>query len=117
MEGIVRRRRNQFREDLATGTYDLVALDVLRDGPAYVYALIRRIAKQSRGAFLWREGTAYRVWHHLEEQGLATGDWCGPKSGCRRRYYRLTDRGRHAWAERHAEWTTFRKALDLSLRQ
>ena len=113
----MRRRRDQFGKDLATGTYDLVVLDVLRDGPAYVYALIRRIAKQSRAAFLWREGTAYRVLHHLEEQGFVASDWQGRRTGRRRRYYRLTDRGRRAWAERRAEWTVFRKALNLLLRQ
>ena len=111
----MRRRRDQFGKDLATGTYDLVVLDVLRDGPAYVYALIRRISEQSHAAFRWREGTAYRVLHHLEEQGLVISKWRG-RTGRPRRYYRLTERGRRAWQEQRTEWTAFRKALDALLR-
>lgn len=110
------RKRNQFGKDLATGTYDLIVLDVLRDGPAYVYALIRRIAEQSHAAFRWREGTAYRVLHHLEEQGLVTSEWRGRRGGRLRRYYHLTSRGRRAWSEQRAEWNAFRKALDALLR-
>lgn len=111
----MRRRRNQFGKDLATGTYDLVVLDVLRDGPAYVYALIRRIAEQSHAAFRWREGTAYRVLHHLEEQGLVVSEW-QDRSGRARRYYRLTAKGHRAWRERRAEWVLFRRALGAVLR-
>ena len=111
----MRRRRNQFGKDLATGTYDLVVLDVLRDGPAYVYALIRRIAEQSHAAFRWREGTAYRVLHHLEEQGFVVSEWRG-RSGRPRRYYRLTGRGHRALRQQRAEWIAFRRALDTLLR-
>jgi PadR family transcriptional regulator, regulatory protein PadR len=109
------RRRNQFGKDLATGTYDLIVLDVLRDGPAYVYGIIRRIAEQSRLTMRWREGTTYRVLHHLEEQRLVTSEWRGRDTARPRRYYRLTDRGRRVWRAQRAEWISFRDALDALL--
>jgi DNA-binding PadR family transcriptional regulator len=110
------RRRDQFGKDLATGTYDLIVLDVLRDGPAYVYGIIHRIAEQSRLRIRWREGTAYRVLHHLEEQGLVVSVWRGRDTARPRRYYRLTDRGRRVWRQQRTEWTAFRNTLDALLR-
>lgn len=108
-------RRNQFGKDLATGTYDLVVLDVLRDGPAYVYDIIRRVFEQSHATIRWHEGTAYRVLHHLEAQGLVAGQWREPRTGRARRYYHLTDRGRRAWKAQREQWRSFRKAIDALL--
>ena len=33
--------RNEFARNLAAGTYDLIVLDVLRDGPSYGYGIPR----------------------------------------------------------------------------
>ena len=60
-------RRNEFARTLASGTYDLIVLDVLREGPAYGYGIVKRIFEQSKGTLRWHEGTLYPVLHHLEE--------------------------------------------------
>ena len=100
-----------FGKDLATGSYDLVALDILSDGPIYAYGMIRKIFEQSRHQIRWHQGTAYRVLHHLERQGLVTSRWQGPKTGRRRKYYQLTEQGRRAWKQRRAQWREFSRAL------
>jgi len=87
-------RIDQFGKDLATGSYDLVVLDMLRRKPAYAYGIVREIFEKSKGTTRWHEGTVYHVLHHLEKQGFVTSSWQGPKTGRPRRYYRLTDRGR-----------------------
>jgi DNA-binding PadR family transcriptional regulator len=105
-----------FSKDLTTGAYDLVALDILSEGPTYVYGMIRKIHEQSGKLFGWREGTAYRVLHDLERRGLAASTWIGPKGGRRRKYYRITDHGRREWKQQRREWAMFRRALDALLR-
>ena len=105
-----------FGKDLTTGSYDLVALDILSEGPTYVYGMIRKIHRQSRRLFGWREGTAYRVLNDLERRGLVTSRWVGPKDGRQRKYYRLTERGRRAWKQQRQKWKMFRRALDALLR-
>jgi PadR family transcriptional regulator PadR len=107
--------RREFARHLATGTYDLIVLDVLRDGPAYAYGLVKRIAAQSKYVVQWREGTLYPVLHHLQAQGLVTSEWKGPKTGRRRRYYRLTPRGQRAWREQRAQWRAFSRAVNALL--
>jgi PadR family transcriptional regulator PadR len=108
-------KRNQFGKDLATGSYDLLVLDVLRDGPAYGYEIIRRIFEQSRQMIRWHEGTVYHVLHDLERRGCVTSDWRGPQDGRRRRYYRLTSRGQRAWQQQRNEWRAFTTAVNSLL--
>ena len=105
----------EFARHLATGTYDLIVLDVLREGPAYGYGLVKRIARQSKHVLQWREGSLYPVLHHLEKQGLVVSEWKGPKGGRQRRYYRLTARGQRVWRAQRDQWRAFRCAVDAVL--
>jgi len=105
-----------FPKDLATGSYDLVALDTLSRGPVYVYGLVRTIFERSNHTIRWHEGTAYRVLHDLERRGLATSVWQGPKDGRQRRYYRLTPRGRRAVQQLRRQWHDFTLAINALLR-
>jgi DNA-binding PadR family transcriptional regulator len=107
--------QDPFNKGLVTGSYDLVALDILNEGPIYAYGMIRKIFEQSKHLIRWRQGTAYRVLHDLERRGLATSQWLGPKDGRRRRYYRITERGRRALRERRRQWQSFRRALNRLL--
>jgi len=104
-----------FSKDLATGSYDLVALHILSDGPAYVYGIIRRIAERTNHTVRWREGTAYRALHDLERRGLVRSAWKGPSEGRRRRYYRLTARGQRALRQLRHQWRDLRDTLDKLL--
>ena len=48
-------KNESFDKDLVTGSYDLVALDILSEGPTYAYGMIRKIYEQSEHLFLWHE--------------------------------------------------------------
>ncbi len=109
-------RAQRFRKDLAAGSYDLIVLDVLRDGPAYGYEIRRRIFEQSRHTLLWRSGTIYNVLHDLERQGLVTSTWQGRAGGRQRRYYSLTTRGHRVWQEQRRAWRAFVAAVNALLR-
>ncbi|MGA2140468.1 MAG: PadR family transcriptional regulator [Verrucomicrobiia bacterium] len=106
---------DQFVKDLATGSYDLVVLDILRDRPAYGYEIVRRVFEQSRRTVRWRQTTVSRVLRHLETQGFVVSQW--RKAGkCReRKYYRLTVRGQRAWRTRRDQWHSFSTLLNALL--
>jgi PadR family transcriptional regulator, regulatory protein PadR len=91
-------KRDEFARNLAAGTFDLIVLDVLRDGPSYGYGIRKRISKQSKHTLNWQDGTIYPVLRHLEEQGLITSQWQGPKDGRQRR-----------------QWNTFTRAVSALL--
>ena len=109
------RDTNRFGKDLATGTYDLIILDVLRDGPAYSYQIKRRIWEQSKRTILWRDGTIYPVLHHLERRHLVASQPVTPTKGHPRRYYRLTDRGVRVWKKQRQQWRAFSAATNALL--
>jgi PadR family transcriptional regulator PadR len=109
-------KSDRFAKDLATGSYDLLVLDVLRKRPAYGYEIVRRIAIQSKHTIRWHFGTAYHVLHHLERQGLVTSRWKTVGRSRERKYYRLTPRGRIAWRQRRAQWQAFSEAINALLR-
>jgi len=119
--------RNEFARNLAAGTYGLIVLDVLRDGPSYGYGIVKRIFEQSKGTIRWHEGTLYPVLHRLERRGLLTSQWKGPpslrkrselrrgegsKRGRQRRYYRLTARGQRLWREERDHWRAFSRNVN-----
>jgi PadR family transcriptional regulator PadR len=108
-------KRDEFAKHLATGTYDLIVLDVLRDGPNYGYGIRKRIFERSKGTLNWLDGTIYPVFRHLEKQGLVTSHWKGPTDGRPRRYYRLTPRGQRVWQQHRRQWTTFTRAINALL--
>jgi DNA-binding PadR family transcriptional regulator len=106
---------NRFNKDLATGSYDLLVLDVLRDGPAYGYEIIRRIFDQSRHTIRWHKGTLYKVLRDLERRGCVASVWSEPRRGHPRRYYRLTARGQRVWREGRLQWQQFSRAVNALL--
>jgi transcriptional regulator len=107
--------RNEFARNLAAGTYDLIVLDVLRDGPSYGYGIVTRIAEQSKHTIRWHQGTLYPVLHRLEKRGLLTSKWAGKKTGRQRRYYRLTARGQRHWRDQRDHWRAFTRDVNALL--
>ncbi len=107
--------RDEFARNLAAGTYDLIVLDVLRDGPSYGYEIVKRIFERSKHTVRWHQGTLYPVLHRLEKRGLLTSEWKGPKSGRQRRYYRLTARGQRLWRKQRDHWRTFSRGVNALL--
>ena len=107
--------RDEFARNLLAGTYGLIVLDILHGGPNYGYGIRKRIFKRSNGTWNWLDGTLYPVLHHLEEQGLVTSQWQGPKYGRQRCYYRLTPRGQQVWQRQRRQWITFTRAINKQL--
>jgi DNA-binding PadR family transcriptional regulator len=107
--------RDESARNLTAGTYDLIVLDVLRDGPSYGYGIVKRIFEQSHHTIRWHEGTLYPVLHRLEKRGLLTGEWKGQRGGRQRRYYRLTARGQRLWRKQRTQWRAFSRAVNALL--
>jgi DNA-binding PadR family transcriptional regulator len=108
-------KRDEFTKNLAAGTYDLIVLDILRDGPNYGYGIRKRIFEQSKGTLNWLDGTLYPILRHLEKQGLVASQWRGPKHGRQRCYYRLTPRGQRACLHQRRQWASFTRAINALL--
>src|SRR3954447_13726078 len=86
------------------GTAELVVLAFLEDHARHGYELTQLIDERSRGALTFNFASLYATLYKLEERGVIRGRWVERSGQRRRRYYRLTAKGRTDLAAQRAEW-------------
>ncbi len=106
----------QFSKGMLVGAAELIVLHVLKTKKeSYGYELIRAISQESEGIFDFEEGTLYPLLYRLEQKGFVESDIQTAPSGKKRRYYRLTQKGRTSLKERKKEMSFFFKGLEQVL--
>ena len=101
--------------ELVKGTLSLLILSLLSRRPMYGYEIATTVARDTGGAFQWKEGSLYPALHKLERDALIRGKWQGQPGGRRRKYYDLTDGGREALRERTECWSQLHQAVNQVL--
>lgn len=111
-----------IRKDLIAAASTPLVLSILAEGDSYGYAILQRVRELSGGRMEWTDGMLYPVLHRLERLGHVRPRWEVAESGRRRKYYRITARGRTRLAEERRQWqavnATFRgiwEALSLAV--
>ena len=84
----------ESNRELTAASSTPAVLAVLAEGDSHGYAILRRVRELSGGHVEWADGMLYPVLHRLERLGHAEARWDVAESGRRRRYYRITPRGR-----------------------
>jgi PadR family transcriptional regulator PadR len=74
-------------------------LTALADGPRHGYGIVGEVTELSQGRVRLKIGSLYGVLDRLVTDGLIEPDREESHDGRLRRYYRLTQDGRHALAE------------------
>lgn len=98
-------------KELKKGSADLLILALIEDRPRHGYEIGRLIDERSQGALTYHTASLYPTLYRLEDQGLIEGRWVEKAGQRRRRYYRLTARGRTRLARERTLWKTFFVAL------
>jgi PadR family transcriptional regulator PadR len=106
------RENLEFNKDLIAASSTPIVLAILAEGDSYGYAILKRVRELSGGRMEWTDGMLYPVLHRLERLGLVEARWKVAESGRRRKYYRITSRGRAQLAEDRRQW----QAVDATLR-
>ncbi len=102
----------EFSKDLIAASSTPIVLAILAEGDSYGYAILERVRALSGGRMEWTDGMLYPVLHRLERLGFVKARWEGADGGRRRKYYRITARGRTQLAESRKQW----EAVDGALR-
>jgi DNA-binding PadR family transcriptional regulator len=102
----------EISKDLMAASSTPIVLAILAEEDSYGYAILKRVRELSRGQMEWTDGMLYPVLHRLERLGYIEARWEKSESGRRRKYYRITKRGRTQLAEEREQW----KAVDDTLR-
>ena len=102
----------EIDEDLIAASAAPITLAVLAEGESHGYAILKRVRELSGGRVDWADGLLYPVLHRLERLGHVEARWEVAESGRRRKYYRITPRGRAQLAEERRQW----QVVDATLR-
>lgn len=103
--------------ELLKGTLSLLILSLVSRRPMYGYEIAATVHEETNGAFTWREGSLYPNLHKLAADGLIDGRWEEKQTGRRRRYYRITPKGRAALKEKVRAWKVLARGVDRILEQ
>lgn len=98
-------------KDLVAASATPLVLAILAERDSYGYAILKRVNELSGGRLAWSDGMLYPVLHRLERLGFVAGEWQKAESGRRRRYYRITPRGREQLAAERQQWLAVDEAL------
>ena len=101
----------EINKELIAASSTPLVLAILAEGDSYGYAILKRVREVSGGRLEWTDGMLYPVLHRLERLGHVEARW-EVASGRRRKYYRITSRGRAQLAEERRQW----QAVDATLR-
>lgn len=101
-----------FSKEQKKGSADLLILALVENRPRHGYEIGRLIVERSRGALSYHIASLYPTLYRLEDAGLVQGRWVEKAGQRRRRYYRLTPKGRRRLASERSVWQNFFVALD-----
>lgn len=105
----------KVNKELIKGSTSTLVLSLLNQRPMYGYEIIKVIEVKSGGIFSFKEGTLYPILHSLEGEEMIEAYWSESEEGRKRKYYKITDKGRLYMEEKKNEWSTFKNAVDKIL--
>lgn len=98
--------------DILRGHTETIILRILSEGDSYGYEISKTIIDGGEGIIDVKDATIYTAFKRMEEDGLLITYWGDGVGGARRRYYRITDKGRRFYEEKLAEWKKVSRILD-----
>ncbi len=104
-----------FDKELVKGSTVPIVLGLLSEREMYGYEIVKVVNERTGGLFEWKEGTLYPCLHRMEADGLLAARWREASSGKKRKYYRITAKGRAALSEKQEQWRQFARGVNLLL--
>lgn len=101
----------RIERELMRGAGPVAVLKLLASGERYGYELAQALTERSEGVLEMGQSTLYPMLYNLEAKGLIRSRWETSDSGRRRKYYRLTDKGRRRLADDAAQWQAIARAM------
>jgi PadR family transcriptional regulator, regulatory protein PadR len=94
---------------MAASTKPLI-LTILAGGKNYGYEIIQQVKSLSGGSLEWSDGMLYPVLHKLESDKLISSEWIMIEER-RRKYYKITEKGRKELANEKRAWLEVHNTL------
>ena len=103
---------NTITSDLLRGHTDTMILWLLFESDRYGFEIVKLIAERSGGEYELKEATMYSSVRRLEADGDIEWYWGDESQGGRRKYFRITERGRATYVHNKSNWEYAKRVLD-----
>ncbi len=102
--------------ELMRGAGPVAVLGLLARRPMYGYELVEALSRVEGGVLDMGQSTLYPMLYNLESKSLVSTSWQTAESGRRRKYYRITPKGRRRLVAAQRQWRDLLGAMtDLGL--
>ena len=98
--------------DLLRGHTDTIVLRILSHGDAYGFEIYNRILERTGDRYELKETTLYSSYKRLEADGAIESYWGDETQGARRKYYRITGKGRDVFEQNMRDWRFTQKIIN-----
>jgi len=98
--------------ELKRSSATLLVLALVDEQPRHGYEIGKLIESRSGGAISFQMASLYPLLYRLESRGWIEGRWRQQVRERRRRFYRITPKGRRVLASERGVWQAFIRALD-----
>jgi DNA-binding PadR family transcriptional regulator len=105
----------KLSSDVLRGHTDTIVLKILQNGDAYGFEIYNAILNRTGEQYELKETTLYSSYKRLEQEGCITSYWGDETQGARRRYYRITKKGRERYRQNILDWEFTQKILTTLL--
>ena len=102
----------KLSSDMLRGHTETIVLGVLHKGDAYGFEIYSAILERTGEQYELKETTLYSSYKRLEQEGCISSYWGDETQGARRRYYRLTEKGKAVYRQNMKDWEFTRKILE-----
>ena len=98
--------------DIIRGHTETIILAHLNEKDSYGYEINKMIKEKTKGEYELKEATLYCAFKRLEENELIESYWGDENLGARRKYYRITVKGKKAYERDKEDWKQTKKIID-----
>ena len=88
-----------------------IILSILSKNESYGYEIIQSVKDISDGKIEYGDGTLYPVLHKLEKKELIESYWKTGASGRKRKYYRISTKGKKELISEKENWTIINQII------
>ena len=103
---------NQITSDLLRGHTDTMILRLLSTTDRYGYEIVKLIAERSGSEYELKEATMYSSVRRLEADGDIEWYWGDESQVGRRKYFKITEKGKATYARNKSNWEYAKRVLD-----
>jgi transcriptional regulator len=97
--------------ELKKGSAEFLILSLIEHSARHGYELCRLIETRSQGTIVFNVASLYPVLYRMERHGLVEGRWVEKPRQRRRRFYRITRKGKQSLATARQSWKDFVRAI------